>query len=227
MLAASFIEFFGRDFAQDLSLVTIESAPARVLVNTTYEEAKRFVIGERYGEKNNDFSLAFSELEQAGFFDKSNFQYVFVITDGIPEVHEQGYLGGAWSGEDWKLTKTDTERIIYYLRERWTRNPQVEYFWVQVDPPNTLLEFCVNQMYYIPPKEEALETYKEDFYNSICAGKRSGSLDDAFPMWGKFLWEASRNGDMFYTSIADCLSGIGFHKMMDYFLHKFQRRLKM
>jgi hypothetical protein len=222
LLGAMFVEFFGRGFAQDISVVSVGSAPARAFLNTSYEDAKRFIIGEHYRDPDNDFSLAIGELEQGGFFDKPNTQYVVVITDGVPEVHEKGAY--SWTEEGWELTLRDTERLIYYIQERWTGNPKVEYFWVQVGEYANVLDFC-QTFGGLPPKEQLVPPFSESEYSE--AIKLSANKKEAWTKWSKFFLEMYRKGDVFYASINDWKTGKGFHSMIEYFLQKFQKRLKI
>lgn len=228
-LATMFVEFFGRGFARDFCAATIGSGWPFYIANSTYEDAKRWIVGLKCDEGGTDMISAINKLEQVGFFSRRNVKYVFLLTDGYPEIYAEKGLhippNGAFTEPlDEIATKDAITQLVWYMQHRWVQDPTIEYFWIQLSEHGPSMPYFIATCGYRPEESDACPPMTKRDYDSIFGNAPSRPSYAYYPL-GEFLWKAWKRGDAFYTDLNNLLNGTGFHKMLDYFLHKFQRRM--
>lgn len=236
LLGATFIEFFGQNFARDFTISTIGTSPYYQAQNIDYLDAKEMIITRSFNDLGTNFLPSFNYLESSGFYETKGTKYIFIITDGVPETWTSEGLhyseGAPINGTlDINATQYDLKKIIEYIENRWERDDRIEYFWIQLgdeDYLNTFIKFAIRYG-YTPPREQAIEKCGESEYEeSLNFHSNLGSrIEREYQDWAKFLWERWILGNTFYTTPKELSNGSGFHKMIDYFLDKFRRRIKI
>lgn len=235
MLALGFIELFGQNFAQSFGYGEVSSKPCLFIDNMDNTECKNKIVKGKYWS-GTEFVPTFNLMEESGFFGKRGTKYIFVITDGAPEVYHGAIrfnvpitqsgatMNGNALGEECK-------DLGEYLGNRWVKGNTIEYFWIQISTEKNMLDF-VSQFDYLAPHEE-VSFLNDQQYNEYVRDHPSkisnyyARFKQQYEPWARFMLAEWQNGNMFYMNINDMLEKDGIHEMMDYFMIKFNKRLKL
>jgi hypothetical protein len=197
ILALIFIEIFGQDFAREFYFAPIGD-PFNALANGKYPDVKDFILNVDF-ESGTPFRPAIEFLRNRGFYNGSDLKFVFLLTDGRPEITD-------WSGNtDVIRSAEEANLVIKTMKNEWVKSNNIEYFWIQFAP----LEYVPanRSCRHIPNLQTLFEKYRgtwlEEFYI--------------------FLLQEEKKKNILYLLPNQLQDGSGFHLIMEYFRIKFSR----
>jgi hypothetical protein len=240
LLGIAFIELFGENFAESVSYGTIGGSVCRYFSKDECKTIQREILKTRFNTDTH-FSPVLQEMETQGFYDTRITKYIFLITDGTPEIHGSNITVSASGGLPPHIpaqTLKDMETTIDYITNRWKNDDRVEYFWIQLGTNVDFLKWVIS-MGYCPSNSTECPWMTKDQWNmfindplysyylnqSNINAQNLGTIRYAWHLWSKFCLEQYARGDMFYMTVND-MKNNGIHTMMDYFKVKFLRKIK-
>lgn len=240
LLGISIAEFLGNGFASEFSLATIgDENTITMLRQKNPDSVINFLIDTPLDVGGTSFIPPITKIEESGFYGGSDYKYVFVITDGYPELYNSGGKTIHFSKEDlsaYEFNQEETDKdslfIIDYVSNRWNKNPKVEYFWMQLGNWDNVYEFIVYGLGFLPKKEDIIKGYDVNYDTYLKHMK--GNIPDyehmekhsGYVRLGEFFTKEYKEGNFMYLTNRSIIDGTGFHEMIEYFISKFKKFIK-